>query len=1173
MTIRHWCLQLTVAGFLAWSSIDTFTSKTLAQSNIVPDDTLKTESSRIISNQTSIDVITGGATHGSNLFHSFQEFNVSENRGAYFLSPNADIQNILARVTGKERSQILGTLGTFGKSQPNLYLINPNGIIFGKNAVLDVGGSFIATTANAVKLGDTGNFSATQPASSNLLAVKPSALFYNAVANQAQIINRSTATTIPKSVINNSRARPTYGLQVLDGKSLLLVGGDVTLDNGFLSTLGGRVELGGLVESGTINLNEDGSNLSLSFPDKVLRSNVSLTNGADVFVAADNRGDIAINAQSLGISNSRLLAENWNRTESSIAGNININAQEVNLQNRSVIANLVLTQATGNAGDIRIQTNVLAVSDGSQINSLKYGEGNAGNIIIQARDRVTFVGTLDDVPSGIYNTVEKEAIGNTGDIRINTNSLSVTNGAELNISIYGKGNAGDIVIQARGETAISNGLIFNTVKPEGEGKGGDVIIDTGSLNLTQAGQIGAIARGIGDAGSVTIQAKDDVTVSNYSAIFSAPIYSDDRVAIGNSGGINIHAKSFRLDDVSQLVSSTFTRGNAGKISIQVDDSVVLKNGEILSTVDAPVFEGSAVGNSGGIEITAKSLELNESRLIASTYAQGDAGKISLQIRDNVSLANSDILNTVGEPINSSGVGNSNGIEIHANSIALGEKAKIVSSTFGEGNAGSIKLRASDSISLVGGDTIESFSEINFIDPHEIELPRSFSAANLSDGVSTGVFSTVEDTANGNAGDITIQARSLSLNNGAEIQSLTRGNGNAGNINVNASDAISASGVAPKVLVQSIFSGDFIGGGYSSGFISASESGALGRAGNINVNTGTLELSEGAVLNARTRSNFPGGDITVRANKLDIDSGGQILASSFSRGKAGNVQLDIGDAKIAGRDRTFELRQQQFGSDIVDTEAPNSGLFGRSQSNENNLPKAGQINLTANNVAIDRQGTITTATTSSDGGDINLQVKNSLSLRGGGQISTNAGTAQTGGDGGNININSKVIVAYPQENSDITANAYTGTGGNVQINAQAIFGIESRSQLTNQSDITASSERGIAGLTNIYSPATEAIQNSLNQLPENIIDTNTLLANSCIAQRRNPQSSSFLITGSGIPQRPGDAVASPFPTASIRAISPQRVSSPRPWKVGDPVIEPQGVYQLASGKHILSRNCE
>jgi filamentous hemagglutinin family protein len=261
--------------------------RALAQSNIVPDNTLGAENSFVVPNFDGQpnEVIGGGAIRGTNLFHSFQEFNVSQGRGAYFYSPSIDIQNILARVTGSNPSVILGTLGTYGNSQPNLFLINPNGVIFGQNASLNVGGSFLATTANAMRLGDTGLFSASEPQTSNLLSLNPSALFFNAVASQAQIVNRSTD-----------------GLLVPNGRSLMLVGGDVRLEGGRLFALGGRAELGAVAGVGTVGLNVDGNNLSLSFPNDVARTDVSLTDGATVSVIADGGGSIAINARNLDVS-------------------------------------------------------------------------------------------------------------------------------------------------------------------------------------------------------------------------------------------------------------------------------------------------------------------------------------------------------------------------------------------------------------------------------------------------------------------------------------------------------------------------------------------------------------------------------------------------------------------------------------------------------------------------------------------------------------------------------------------------------------------------------------------------------------------------------------------------------------------------------------------------------
>lgn len=254
---RFWGVSLT--GLLAWVSLiytdgSYWSDKANAQSVIVPDKTLGTESSQVLPNFNGlpIEVITGGATRGINLFHSFQEFNVTSGRGAYFFSPNVDIANIFARVTGSNPSEILGTLGTFGQSKPNLFLMNPNGIIFGKNASLNVQGSFVATTSNGVLFGEQG-FNATNPQAPPLLTINPSALFFNQINQGAGITNQSNVT----------------GLQVPNGKSLLLVGGNVNLDGGSLKASQGRVELAGLVAPGNIGLNVMGDTLKLSVPNDV----------------------------------------------------------------------------------------------------------------------------------------------------------------------------------------------------------------------------------------------------------------------------------------------------------------------------------------------------------------------------------------------------------------------------------------------------------------------------------------------------------------------------------------------------------------------------------------------------------------------------------------------------------------------------------------------------------------------------------------------------------------------------------------------------------------------------------------------------------------------------------------------------------------------------------------
>jgi filamentous hemagglutinin family protein len=251
-------LALTISSVLALD-----TSCALAQSNIVPDGTLGNERSTVIPNFQGLPVeeITGGATRGVNLFHSFQEFNVSAGRRAYFFSPNATIQNILARVTGNNPSRILGTLGTFGNSNPNLFLINPNGIIFGQNARLDVGGSFLASTASAVTFPNGIVFSATNPQAPPLLTINvPLGLQFGANPGRILVQGDGQGTRLTSDLIDTNKA-----LRVPSNQTLALVGAEISLEGATLKTAGGRIELGSVAQNSLVTLTPTQNGFALGY--------------------------------------------------------------------------------------------------------------------------------------------------------------------------------------------------------------------------------------------------------------------------------------------------------------------------------------------------------------------------------------------------------------------------------------------------------------------------------------------------------------------------------------------------------------------------------------------------------------------------------------------------------------------------------------------------------------------------------------------------------------------------------------------------------------------------------------------------------------------------------------------------------------------------------------------
>jgi filamentous hemagglutinin family protein len=509
------------------------------------------------------DQIDGGAVRGSNLFHSFQDFNIDDGRGTFFSNP-AGIENILTRITGGNPSNIFGTLGVLGNA--NLFLINPNGIVFGPNARLDVGGSFFASTAEGITFLDGYQFSATNLDVPPLLTINvPIGLQFG--ANPEGIVNQSVAT---------NDAGEVRGLEVPSGETLVLVGGNILFDEGLIDSPGSRVELAGLAAPGTVGLNPDGS---LSVPSDVPRADVAIRNASIINVAGNNGGSIAIYARNLDILGSLLIAgiEGEMGSLDSQAGNMNIHTTgEISLK-KGLITNNIVGGSLGNGGDINIQTRSLSVTDGAQLGVSTYGQGNAGSINLTATNTVSFDGQRNGFPSSAFSSVEPGALGHGGDINILTRNLFVTEGAQLVVSTHGQGNAGRVNITAietvsfEGETNGISSAVFSSVSSGTLGDGGEINIQTGSLFVTDGAILTASNRGMGASGSLDLEAE--------SIHLERATLSADTTA-GNEGNINLRSQELVLRNNSRIRTDAFGTAIGGNITLNSDVIAALENSDI-----------------------------------------------------------------------------------------------------------------------------------------------------------------------------------------------------------------------------------------------------------------------------------------------------------------------------------------------------------------------------------------------------------------------------------------------------------------------------------------------------------------------------------------------------------------------------------------------------------------
>ncbi|MGI8503467.1 MAG: filamentous hemagglutinin N-terminal domain-containing protein [Hassallia sp.] len=619
-----WQLELAISFAMSAAIASGFADSAFAQSLIIPDSTLGTESSRVIPNEFdgSIEVLRGGATRGNNLFHSFLELNVSEGRGAFFLN-SSNIQNIITRVTGRNRSEILGTLGTFqmidgtlAVSNANLFLINPNGIVFGPNAALSLGGSFVGSTASSIKFADGTQFSATANPTTPLLTVSvPIGLQFGKTVRDIQVQGQ---------------------IAVEPGKTLALIGGNVTLDGGFLQAPGGQIVLGGILGEGTIGLNLDSNNLPFSFPNNVSLGDISLSRRAIVDATSDEGG-----------------------------GNIQVQGNRVTLTDRS----LVFAETLGgqNGKGISIQAEQLTLKDGSQVSTSTFGTGSGGNLTVNASESVQLTGTdADGNPSALFT--DTFGAGAAGNLTINTGKLIVEDGANIaaGTRMGSQGSGGTLNVTASDLVKLSGTSMINGI-PSGlfaetlsSGDAGSLTINTRQLIVQDGAQVtaGTGTNSTGKGGNLTVRARDSIKLSgtapnsqSSTGLFSRTRGTGDAGSLmittpelivrdgaqvtveglgsGNAGNLQIQARSIRLDTRGKLTAQT-TSGRGGNISIKDADLLLLQsNSQISTNADTSQLGADVAGGNINIDSNLIVALPEENSDITANAFRGRGGNINI----------------------------------------------------------------------------------------------------------------------------------------------------------------------------------------------------------------------------------------------------------------------------------------------------------------------------------------------------------------------------------------------------------------------------------------------------------------------------------------------------------------------------------------------------------------
>ncbi len=898
-----------VAAFGSGLSMICFFSHSYAQAPPITSSGLNTQVSAPINlpNGTVQFDITGGTRPhgGTNLFHSFGDFNVPTSNIANFLNSGSidaaghplaaglPTSNILGRVTAGNPSVILGmiqTNGLGGFGNANLFLMNPAGFLFGPNVTVNVGGMVAFTTADYLRFqgSDTLFNKVSTSGSLSPLSIAPVATFGFIGATPGAI------------AIQGGK------LQVAQDQSLSLVGGNkgftasdpdngnpihvpdgVTMTGGKLSAPGGQINIVSVAGPGQIAAAD-----FLPTPGMTM-GDIKLAQGTVLDVSADAAGTVRIRGGQLVMDNATISADTGAINGAPVAVDIALTGD---LSISSDQAPAITSRATdaGNAGEIRLTGSRLNVSFGfaefiALIDSHTAGTGNAGAITLAA-DELTAALT-DPSLTGVFIHSGTGGAGNGGNVTIKVErgelrTASVYTGDSL---LSGTGSAGSLSMTGLHGMAdsllIDGGLLGANLDTSSlNAKGGAITLEAHDMQIRNSANIGNSSL-LGD-NPITIKA-DRLIMDNQVLIESSTI-------LGEGGGITFTGNILEFTNGSTFLSQTFGDGPAGPIRINAAERVLVAD-DASSPFPSGVFTNSfggfglgSRGNGGAITVTTKILDIRGGALFnATTDSGGNGGDIFVNATQGVSIsgefhsepatvfiglgstrASGIYTRTVGSEFCGGPCGNGGDTTINTGSLSLLNGAVLNNGTANSGHAGKITVNATDQIAISG---------------------------NLSDGRQGGIFSRSigNDPDAGAGSNIALTAgQSVTISDGASVSASSTGPGNAGNISINAGQQFEMHGSSITTTATKSSGGNIDIQAIDrvrlvNSSISTSVLGGAGGGGNITIDPNVVALQNSQVIAQAVQG--AGGNITITTPSFFADSSSHVSASS-QFGRNGTVTI-------------------------------------------------------------------------------------------------------------------------------------------------------------------------------------------------------------------------------------------------------------------------------------------
>ena len=569
------------------------------------------------------------------------------------------------------------------------------------------------------------------------------------------------------------------------------------------------------------------------------------------------------------------------------ATDIELVGVSANRQFSSSLGTSVQPGAIGKGGNVTINTQRLAIRDGAQISASTFGTGDAGDLTVTATD-VDLVGiAVGDRPlaSGLAASVNPGATGNAGTLALNTQRLTIRDGAQISASTAGNGDGGDLTVTANNieiigtsvDGEVSSGVVAS-VNPGATGQGGTLIVNTRNLRIQDGAGISVATFASGDGGNLIVTATDVELMGTGSGLFT----SVEEEATGNGGFLNIDTQRLQVQNGAQVLASTFGDGDVGDLTITATDVELTGAGSGLFAS----VETSARANSGTLTIDTQNLRIQDGADVStSTFGNGNGGNLTVTATDIELKGTGSVLGASVEP---GATGNGGTLTVDTRNLRVQDGAQVSAATSGNGNGGDLTIQATN-VELIG---ITQNSDSQF---------------------PTGLFTSATSTSTGQGGRLTVNADNLTVRDRATVDVRSEGIEAAGDLIIN----------APTILLdnQASLNGETTAG-----------------EGNIILNTSDLRLRRNSNITTNATGLATGGNIEINTDNLIAIEDSDISA---------NAEDSFGGQVIINADALFGTQfrpQQTLASDITATSELGPDFSGTVELNTEIDPSSGLVDL-------------------------------------------------------------------------------------------------------------------------------------------------------------------------------------------------------------------------------------